>query len=156
MSLEQELRTEQVSHLDLSGFCQVASGTAVRDVLRQMRDHKVNVCLIMDGNSLIGIFTDRDALNKVASHPETGEQPIETVMTTNPIVANPKMSATEALWLMDENGFRNLPVVGDDGRVLGTMTHQAVINYLAARYPIEVLNRPSNPDQFARRREGGD
>ena len=32
----------------------------------------------------------------------------------------------------------------------------AVINYLAARYPIEVLNRPPRPDQFPRKQEGGD
>jgi CBS domain-containing protein len=128
-----------------------------------MREQQVNVCLVTEGDTLKGILTDRDVLTKVANHPETLDQPIETVMTANPITVGPETSAAQALWLMDQYGFRNLPVVGGDGdpeaasgRVLGVMTHQAVINYLAARYPIEVLNRPSQPDQFPRKREGGD
>jgi CBS domain-containing protein len=156
MNLEQELTTEQVGHLDLLGFCQVVGGTAVRQALNQMREQQVNVCLVTEGDALTGILTDRDVLTRVANHPETLDQPIETVMTANPITVGPETSAAQALWLMDGHGFRNLPVVGADGHVLGAMTHLAVIHYLAARYPIEVLNRSSKPDQFPRKREGGD
>ena len=56
---------------------------------------------------------------------------------------------------MDENHFRNLPIVDKDGRLLGNMTHQAIIRYLADRYPVEVLNRPIDPELFPRRAEGG-
>lgn len=156
MSLVQELKTEQVSHLDLTGFCQVRPDTAVADALAQMREHSVNVCLITEGEALKGIFTDRDVLFKVAAHSGVLNQPIETVMTRNPVTVTPDTAAAVALQLMDEKGFRNLPVVGADGRILGTMTHQAVITYLATRYPIEILNRPPRPDQFPRKPEGGD
>ncbi|MCP4360326.1 MAG: CBS domain-containing protein [Chloroflexi bacterium] len=156
MSLKHELKAEQVAHLDLTEFCQVVSGTAVRDALTQMRRQKVNVCLVTVGNDLKGVFTDRDVMVRVATHSETLDQPIDEVMTADPITIRPTMSAAEALWLMDDKGFRNLPVVGDDGRLLGSMTHQAVINYLAARYPVEVLNRPPRPDQVSRKQEGGD
>jgi CBS domain-containing protein len=156
MSLEQELKSEQVTHLDLSGFCLVAVGTAVQDALAQMRHQKVNVCMVTAADRLAGIFTDRDALSRVAPHAELLTQPIETVMTADPITVGPETSAAAALWLMDAKGIRNLPVVGEDGRILGAMTYQAVIKYLAARYPIDVQNRPSRPEQFPRRREGGD
>ena len=156
MSLEQELKSEKVTHLNLTGFCIVDSGTAVADTLRNMRTNKVNVCLITENGSLIGIFTDRDVVTRVVTQPDTMQQPIDSVMTTDPITINPDTSAADALWLMDDKGFRNLPVVGNDGRVIGNMTHQAVINYLAARYPVEVQNRPPRPDQFPRKQEGGD
>ncbi len=156
MSLEQELKAEQVVHLDLTGFCLVAAGTAVQEALNQMREQQVNVCMVTTGDKLAGIFTDRDVLSRVAPHPETLAQPIETVMTADPITIGPETSAAAALWLMDAKGFRNLPVVGEDGRILGAMTHQAVIRYLAARYPIEVQNRPPHPEQFPRKPEGGD
>ena len=156
MSLEQELKTEQVSYLNLSGFCQVDGTTAVRDVLHQMRKQKVNVCLITDGDVLKGIFTDRDVVLRVTTDLETLDRSIESVMTTNPITIKPDMSAAEALWLMDEKKIRNLPVVDANGHILGNMTHQTVIQYLAARYPVEVLNRPPRPDQFPRKQEGGD
>ncbi len=156
MSLEQELKTEQVTHLDLTGFCMVASGTAVQDALNEMRQHNVNVCIVTAGEHLAGIFTDRDVLSRVATHNDLLMQPIDTVMTPDPITIGPETSAAAALWLMDAKGIRNLPVVDEDGRILGAMTHQAVIHYLAARYPIEVQNRSPNPEQFPRKPEGGD
>lgn len=156
MSLEQELKTEQVTHLDLTGFCMVASGTAVQDALNEMRRQNVNVCMVTAGEKLAGIFTDRDVLSRVSTQPNVLSQPIETVMTADPITIGPETSAAAALWLMDAKGFRNLPVVDADGRILGAMTHQAVIHYLAARYPIEVQNRPPHPEQFPRKPEGGD
>lgn len=156
MALEEELKTEQVSHLDLSGFCQVGSGTAVRMALDEMRQHKVGVCLVIDGQTLQGILTERDVLAKIVAHPEQLNSSIESVMTAVPITVAASHSAVDALWLMDKKGIRNLPVLADDGRVLGVMTHQAIINYLAARYPIEILNRPPRPAQFPRKQEGGD
>lgn len=157
MSLEQELKNERVTHLDLTSFSMLVQGTVVRDVINQMRAEGHNVCLIVDdGHKLVGIFTDRDVMCKVVGEPDVLAQPIQTVMTPRPITISPETSAAEALWLMDEKGIRNLPVVRSDGTVIGEMTYMAVINYLAARYPVEVLNRPPRPAQFPRHAEGGD
>lgn len=155
MSLKEELMSERVSHLDLSNFCQSASGTAVREALANMRQNKTNVCLITNGNKLVGILTERDVLTKIATNPDSLDGVIDDIMTANPITVTPDTSAADALWLMDEKQFRNLPVVGRDGKIKGNMTHQAVISFLAARYPLEVLNRPPRPDQFPRKQEGG-
>ena len=155
MSLKEELMNEQVSHLDLSGFCQIASGTAVRQSLANMRQNKTNVCLVTKDNELVGIFTERDVLTKVATNPANLDVAVDEIMTPNPITVTPETSAADALWLMDAKQFRNLPVVNKNGRIVGNMTHQAVISFLAARYPVEVLNRPPRPDQFPRKQEGG-
>ncbi len=155
MSLEQELQTEQVSHLDLSGFCKVVSGTAVNDTLNKMRTEKQNVCLILEDSRLIGILTDRDVLRKVAANASTWDQPVDEIMTRNPVTVLPETAAAKALWLMDEKHFRNLPVVKNDGTIVGTMTHQSIVSYLAARYPIEILNQPPIPDQFPNAPDGG-
>jgi CBS domain-containing protein len=104
----------------------------------------------------LGIFTERDVLSRVASAPETLDGPVDAVMTAEPITITPGASAASALWLMDDHHFRNLPVVDDEGRLLGDMTYGAIINYLAARYPVEVLNRPARPEQYPTKAEGGD
>ena len=155
MSLKQELMSEHVAHLDLSRFCQIASGTAVHQALSEMRQHNTNVCLVTNSDQLIGILTERDILTKVATIPENLDKPVDDIMTANPITVTPDSSAADALWLMDAKKFRNLPVVNGSGNIVGNMTHQAVISFLAARYPIEVLNRPPRPDQFPRKQEGG-
>jgi predicted transcriptional regulator len=155
MSLKDELMSEQVSHLDLSKFCQIASGTAVRAALSEMRQSKTNVCLVTEGRKLVGIFTERDVLTKVATALENLDVSVDDIMTANPTTVTPDSSAADALWLMDDRKFRNLPVVNASGKILGNMTHQAVISFLAARYPVEVLNRPPRPNQFPRKQEGG-
>lgn len=85
MTLESELREEQVIHLDLSEFTQVPSGTLVRDALTKLRANRHNVCLITQDEQLQGIFTDRDVLRKVVASPETLDGLIDHVMTRDPI-----------------------------------------------------------------------
>jgi CBS domain-containing protein len=155
MSLESELRNEQVSHLSLSGFTAVPSGTSVRDAMGQMRAERNSVCLITRERSLTGIFTERDVLRKVAGAPDILDDSIDAVMTADPVSIGPDTSAAAALGLMDKHGIRNLPVLDASGEIVGSMTHMAVIEWLAARYPVEVLNRPPEPERFPRKAEGG-
>jgi CBS domain-containing protein len=155
MDLKEDLRTEQVNHMDLSGFCFVESGSKIRQVVENMRQENVNVCLVVEQGALLGILTDRDELRKVSCKNEVWDKPINSIMTQNPITIDPSASAADALWLMDEKRIRNLPAVDESGKVVGNMTHQAIINYLAARYPTEILNLPPNPNQFPDQVEGG-
>lgn len=155
MSAIKELETEQVRHLDLSRYCQVASGTTVREALATMRRERCRAILVTQGDTLVGIFTERDVLRRVVLEPETLDGPVDAVMTADPITVAPATSAAEALWLMDEHHFRNLPVMDAQGRIVGDMTHAAVITYLAGRYPEEILNRPPRPEQYPRKAEGG-
>ena len=171
MNLQTDLKSEHVSHLVVSGFSQVAAGTPVRDTLARMRADRQVVCLVVDegaaANSgggqgdgpaparLVGIFTERDVMRKVVDVPGMLDRPVDEAMTPDPITIGPDASAADALRLMDENHVRNLPVVDGSGRLLGIMAHQAIIQFLADRYPVEVLNRPIDPERFPRRAEGG-
>ncbi|MEJ2747379.1 MAG: CBS domain-containing protein [Anaerolineae bacterium] len=155
MSLNDELQMEQVTHLNLSNFCQAKSSTPVSDVLTLMQQKGSAVCLVLENGRLAGIFTERDVIQKVVTEPDTWSQPVSTVMTANPFTIRPDMKATAALVTLDEHHFRSLPVVDKNGRIFGTMTHRAIIEYLATRYPIDVLNRPPRPKQFPRNAEGG-
>ena len=169
MNLQTDLKSQHISHLVVSGFAQVPLGTSVRETLARMRADRRVVCLVVeegaeagDGQEedsrqvrLVGIFTERDMMRKVIDVPGMLERPVDEVMSTDPITVGPDASAADALRLMEKNQFRNLPIVDENGSLLGIMTHQAIIDYLADRYPVEVLNRPSEPERFPRRAEGG-
>ena len=155
MSLESELRSERVSHLRLSGFTAVPVVTSVRDALDQMRTDGNTVCLVTQQRRLVGIFTERDVLRRVVEKQGVLDAPISTVMTADPISVGPEASAASALRLMEKHHIRNLPVVDASGQIVGSMTHMAVIDWLAAHYPVEVLNRPPDPERFPRKAEGG-
>lgn len=154
MSLESELKNEHVSHLDLSSFAAVESGTPIRAVLDTLRAEKQYVALVLAEGALVGIFTDRDVINKVLDESDGLDASVDTYMTRDPITVRPDTSADDALRLMEKYHIRNLPVVDSEGKVVGDMTHRAVIEYLAARYPVEVLNLPSEPDRFTKDVEG--
>lgn len=155
-SLKEELESQQVRHLDLTRYCAVASGTTVRETLARMRAEEGRPVLVLRGEELLGIFTERDVLQRVVGRPEALDGPVDAVMTARPITVSPDTPAAEALWLMDDHHFRNLPVVDGQGRILGDMTYAALVHYLAARYPVEVQNRPLRPEQYPSKPEGGD
>ncbi len=154
MSLERDLQQEQVVHLDLTQFTAVKIGTSVRETIEQMRENGHHSAIITRYGALAGIFTDRDLMRKVVDAPETWDRPIEEVMTRSPMTVNADDPAYTALALMDEKHFRNVPVVDRAGRVIGNLTHHAIIKYLADRFPESIYNLPPEPDQIANDRDG--
>ena len=154
MNLEQHLKKEQVIHLDLHNFTSVESGTSARAAIEKMRHEEQHCAIIFDNDAPIGIFTDRDILRKVIDAPETLDNPIDEIMTPSPITVSSQDPANSALDLMDKKHFRNVPVLDDDGKIMGNLTPYAIIKYLADRFPGSVYNLPPEPDRITRNRDG--
>ena len=118
MRLVQALQEARISHLDLSGSIRVRPGAAVGDVLARMREARATVALVEDQRKrLVGIFTERDALLKVADDPAALSLAIDKLMTANPRVVSPDDRVGAALHFMNEGHFRNVPVLDAAGRL---------------------------------------
>lgn len=108
-------------------------GTAsVREASFLMARERVGAVLVTgtDGR-LDGIFTERDALNRLlAKHLDADSTSLHEVMTASPTTVSPDSLAIDALRLMREGGFRHLPVVArgvahgraQEGRVVGVIS----------------------------------
>ncbi len=155
MRFKYDLQHDQVIHLDLSRFSTVESGTTVKNTVEKMREENHNCTLITKGGTLIGIFTDRDILHKVVTVPEVWDAPIDTVMSKSPFTVNRSDEAQAAVTLMNEKRFRNVPVVDNNNRVAGNLTHLAIIKYVADQFPEAVYNLPPEPDRVSQHRAGG-
>jgi CBS domain-containing protein len=117
--------------------------------------HNGHNCALITQNGMIkGIFTDRDVLRKVVDAPAAWDSPIDTVMTPDPVTVNANDPADNALGIMDDHHFRNVPVLDKDGQVIGNLTHYAIIKYLADRFPESVYNLPPDPEQMPDDRAG--
>lgn len=109
----------------------VGPDTPVTECVRMMTASKVGALIVMDGKRLIGIFTERDALNKVlAGGLNPGETKVSEVMTKDPYCIAPTTTVGNAMKLITERRFRHLPIV-DNGIVLavvssGDLTHWLV------------------------------
>ena len=97
--------------------------TSVRAAAVAMAEQSVGAILVVDdGGRLIGLFTERDALNRVVARGLDPEQtPLAAVMTDKLQTATPDKTLGHALHLMFEGGFRHLPVV-EDGRPVGMVS----------------------------------
>ena len=149
MSLEHDLQQEQVNCFDLTHFAAVEIGTSVKTTIERMRVENQHCAIIIDKGSLVGIFTDRDVLRKVVDFRETWDLPIDDIMTHSPTSVNANDRADVALALMDYKHFRNIPVVDDEGILVGNLTHYAIIKYLNERFSESVCDPPPDPDQVA-------
>src|SRR5689334_9851404 len=146
MGLEEDLRREPVSHLDLSAYIDVPRGTRVCDVLQQMRRARRTCVLVVESGRLVGIFTDRDVLQKVADAPATWDQAVDHFMTPDPQTVRPGDVVGDALRMMIAGHYRNVPVIAEDGTLCGNLTHFAIIKFLSDHFPEEIYNLPPEPE----------
>jgi CBS domain-containing protein len=96
--------------------------TTVAEAARLMKEQRVGALLVLDGERLTGIFTERDALFRVvAEGRDPGATRLRDVMTLNPRTIAPDRPFGHALHMMHEGGFRHVPVV-DAGRPVGVVS----------------------------------
>lgn len=99
----------------------VDPGATVAGAATVMGTNHVGAALVMDGDHLAGIFTERDILRALASDFDAAGHLVSHWMTQDPIVLPPDSNANEARDLMLDRGFRHVPVV-DAGRVVGIVS----------------------------------
>ncbi len=94
----------------------------VRQAARLMRDKKVAAVLVMDGERLRGILTERDmTVRVVAAGLDADATPVREIMTADPDTLAPDDTASDAIRMMRNRNYRHLPVV-DGGRVVGMVS----------------------------------
>lgn len=109
----------------------VPGDTPVRSAIRRMQDERANAVLVGDGSRLQGIFTERDAVMKLAGSGLDGVD-VKDVMTPDPVVLRADDTIAIAIHKMAVGGFRHIPLVEDGGRVVGIVSAQDVVRHILA------------------------
>ena len=99
----------------------VEPDTTVAGAATVMGGRHVGAALVMETDSLVGIFTERDVLSAVGSHFDAATHLVSQWMSREPTTIGPDADHREALDLMLEGGYRHLPVVEGD-RVVGVVS----------------------------------
>ena len=103
-----------------------------------MRAMRTPGVLVVDAGVLVGIFTEKDFLNRVvAAELLPGETRVGEVMTPSPEVLGPDHSVALAINRMAIGGFRNVPIVDEHGRPLGLLSVRDVVDHLAEIFESE-------------------
>ena len=100
----------------------IAPSASVLDALKSMAQLRIGALLVMEGQAIVGILTERDYARKIALMGRTSLTTlVSDVMTTAVMYVQPTQSSEECMALMTENRLRHLPVV-EDGAVLGMIS----------------------------------
>ena len=111
----------------LAGKSQSLAAVSPRDTvfhaLKVMADNHVGAVLVMDGERLVGIFSERDYARKVIlAGKSSKETAVAEIMTGKVVFASPENSVQECMALMTGGRFRHLPVLDADQQVIGVVS----------------------------------
>ncbi len=95
----------------------------VFDALNLMADRDIGAVLVMDGQTLVGILSERDCARKVTLPGENAQEVrVSEIMTSRVLYVRAEQSIEECMALMTDKHIRHLPVLGDGDRVTGVIS----------------------------------
>ena len=134
----------------------VASTESVDAVISKLNAARIGCALVVDHGVLVGIFTERDVLQRIAGESvDTAALPVCEVMTANPDSLPHDSTIAFALNIMSVEGYRHIPLVAEDGAPVGVVGMRDIINWMVDVFPERVLNVPPVPSSYPKTREGG-
>jgi len=102
-------------------------GSRVTDAAKIMRDEDVGLVPVVQGGRLVGTVTDRDiTIRVVAEEKDPKSTKVEEIASMELVTVDPQQDLDEALRLMAQHQVRRLPVVEEDGRLVGVVAQADV------------------------------
>ena len=112
----------------------VTPENTVYEALRIMADKDVGALLVMVGEKLEGIISERDYARKVILLGKTSKDtPVKEIMSSKVFVIHPSQTAEEAMELMNNKHIRHLPVVDESDNVIGVISISDVLRDIIYR-----------------------
>jgi CBS domain-containing protein len=126
-----------------SSIHSVTPDSPVLDAIRLMAEHSVGALLVMEGQRLVGVVSERDYARKVILRGfASSETPVRQIMSSPVMTVRPDQTVRECMQLMSEKRFRHLPVVDGD-KVIGVLSIGDLVRSVLAeqQQTIEELER---------------
>lgn len=116
----------------------VSPDTLVEKAIDILKSDSGGSVIITDRDEkLLGIFTERDVLKKIAGNQKSLKEEISLYMTPNPIGVEMTSPLGYALQLMSEGGFRHVPVVDESKTVLGVLSMKDVVDEIVKSFVLK-------------------
>lgn len=105
---------------------------SVLEAIKVLAEEDIGAAIVMTGDRLAGIFSERDYTRKVVLKGRASDTTrVQEIMTANVIVVSPRTRSRECMQLMTEKNIRHLPVV-DEGRVVGMVSIRDIVSDIIA------------------------
>lgn len=129
--LEESLCEEHVTVIQHQPYTTVTPDTTIAQAIKLMVDGDMSCLMVAEGTHLLGMFTERDVLNKVADrYTQIKDHPVSLVMTHDPAIVHVNDSPAKALNLMAIAGFRHVPILDMNQGIVGIVGPRRTVAYL--------------------------
>ncbi len=129
--LEQALQEQTVAAIRTQPYASISPEATIESALQKLARGHIACLLVEQQGRLVGVFSDRDFLDKVAlEYDQLKAQPVSSVMTRDPVFVFETDSAASALCVMAVSGFRHVPVIDMEHQVVGIVSPQRVTSFL--------------------------
>lgn len=129
----------------------IAPGASVFEALERMAEKSIGALLVMEGEQVVGIITERDYARKIALMSRLSrETKVREIMSSPVMYVQPQQTCEECMALMTENRLRHLPVV-KHGKVIGLLSIGDLVASIISeqRFIIEQLEHYISGDRAA-------
>lgn len=99
----------------------VSPDQTIQDAAKIMRDEDTGVVPITESENLTGVITDRDIVIRAVAEGRDGQTTVRDVASQDVVTIDPQQDLDEALRLMAQHQVRRLPVVEEDGKLVGIL-----------------------------------
>lgn len=115
----------------------VPTSVTVIEAVQKMNQHKVGAVLVLNGEKLAGIFTERDVLTRViAASLDPKVTPITQAMSANVLTVGPEATVQQVMDIFAEKRCRHLPVI-QNGKLVGLISIGDVSRWVANAHRAE-------------------
>lgn len=137
MTIADVLASTPVASVDLTRHVAVPSDSTVRETVATMAEAQRSCACVVHDERLIGIFTQRDYLQRVIGRPESWERPISAEMSRPVHTISNDSSLDQGLTMMNDWWVRSVPVLDGAARLVGCLSYHSLLatigNLLASR-----------------------
>jgi CBS domain-containing protein len=111
----------------------------LRDVVVLLTEHNIGALVVVDENSkLVGIISERDIIRRAAQSETIFSLPVSEVMTKDVVTGLPQDDVISVAHTMTEKRFRHLPILDDEGRLVGIISIGDVLKSQRDQYRGEI------------------
>ncbi len=146
--------SDTIKNLPPRSIPRVEHTASLHEAVQLMTTNETDIVLVYEAERLVGVFTERDFLQKVIGEAVDEHEPVNRFMSAVRCTLAPDATLGDAVRRMNEVGCRTLPILEGES-VMGAVSVLDVITYLAESYPKETMNLPPVPAQVMDTQEGG-
>ena len=120
----------------------VSPDTGIRDAISKMAEKSAGTALVMDGNKLVGIFSERDVIRKVYLQDKCSKTKVSEIMSTKLTTVKADTTLESCMEMMTEKRIRHLPVMSGD-QVIGVISIGDIVKFMVQEKEFVIKNLQS-------------